>query len=288
MFPNNNDVKASPFKQAQIAWIVFLGFAPLVVVCSAFGQTGSYNWMQATSLYPGVKYAHYDAVAPNDPRTNQINCLRIDTTTPNLRFYTTPRYSPYVEDSQETKRQTTRNFVKTSQTTDRKVAVAVNANAFDMGENPTDLLGLAVSEGTQVSPGAGQSSFVVSKLGIPSIVSATDAGFNINNVQTAVSGWYGSVGLCLSNGTTYGYSGDALNPRTGIGVLPGQAVCVFPDDRWTSDRKQRGICERGGRVPRVLRFLRWDQRGRRWIDDDGVVEPRQERFGQERIAQRAV
>ena len=222
---------ANVLRRTKVTWIILCGFVSLITVCSAFGQTGSYGsrWIQAPSLYPGVKYAHYDAASPSDPRTNQINCLQIDTTTPGLKFYTNPRCSPYVADSKETVRCTTRNFVSTSQTTDKKIVAAINANFYYTSSSFADLRSLAVSDGIKVSAGEGLSSFVVSKQGVPSIVYAPPSYYNTSNVQTAVSGGIGSEGgICLSNGTISGGVGDSsLNPRTAVGISQDSRYVYF-------------------------------------------------------------
>ena len=213
--------------RAQTCQIGLLGALLLGLACSAFGQpSGTYNWTITTSLYPGVKYAHVDATSP---RTMQINALQINVTTPTLHFYTTPRCESWVENSTETQRQTTRNFVAASQTTDKKVVAAVNADLFDPylpynATSLTNLTGLDVSEGVEVSPGTGTSSFQVSKQGVPSIVAATSSGYNIANVQTVVSGF---TGPCLDGGTPVGVAGDTLNPRTGIGVSQDSRYVYF-------------------------------------------------------------
>ncbi|MCX7424980.1 MAG: phosphodiester glycosidase family protein [Planctomycetia bacterium] len=240
-------------KQAKAGWIGLLGLTLFTLACSAFGQTETYDWTLATSLYPGVKYAHYNATVPNgDPRTNQINCVQIDTTTPNLRFYAAPRYSLYVENLQETPRQTTRNFITTSQTTNQKVVAAINGNGYTVegAAGSADLTGFAVSEGVLVSPGGvssenpiTRSSFIVNKQGNVSIVPAVPYGYSISNVQTAVSGFI-TDGICLSNGTPIGAAGspewhDTLNPRTGIGISQDSRYVYF----MTIDGRQSGVSE---------------------------------------------
>ena len=213
--------------QTQIRQIGLWGALLLGFASSAFGQpSGTYNWTIATSFYPGLKYAHIDATSP---RTMQIDALQIDVTTPTLRFYTTPRCGSWVENSTETQRQTTRNFVAASQTTDKKVVAAINADLFDPylpydSTSLTNLQGLDVSDGVEVSPGVGTSSFQVSKLGVPSIVASTSSGYDIANVQTAVSGF---TGPCLNGGTPVGVAGDTLNPRTGIGVSQDSRYVYF-------------------------------------------------------------
>ena len=69
---------------------------------TAFGQTGSYDWGAASQLgsHAGIQRAY---VAVSSPRNMKINCLRIDTRTPGLRFYTTPQSG-----SMETMTQTSR------------------------------------------------------------------------------------------------------------------------------------------------------------------------------------
>ena len=163
----------------------------LSVASMVCAQSGTCDWSKAAKLgsYPGIKLAN---VAVTSPRKLTIHCLRIDTKTPGLKFYTTPRCSPWVPDESEVQRKTTRKFITESQATDKKIVAAINASFFTTWPAPFDaetlgcVGGLAVSEGQLVSPADGGVSFLVNKDGAVSIA-VTDSSTDISNIQTAVS-----------------------------------------------------------------------------------------------------
>jgi exopolysaccharide biosynthesis protein len=188
----------------------------LLLPCQTYGQVGTYDWSKAEELCPGIKRVE---VTVSSPRKMVINAVQIDTATPGLKFYTTPRCSPWAENSTETQRQKTRDFIREYQETEKKLVVAINADAWNpwipsewYQETNRNLLGLAVSEGTLVSGGSGTPSLIVGENGTVS-VATTSAGYDIRDIQTAVSGF----GFCLSEGSPLP-SGDDLHPRTGTGI----------------------------------------------------------------------
>jgi Phosphodiester glycosidase len=95
------------------------------------------------------------------------------------------------------------------------MVLAVNADAFSPWpapfdqSTPTDLQGLAISDGTVVSRGAGTPSLLELKSGILQIAASTPD-TDTKNLRLAVSGF----GLCLDNGQPL-VAGDDLHPRTG-------------------------------------------------------------------------
>ena len=138
-----------------------------------------FDWDTAPELgaYPGIKHA---SVAATSPRTMKINCLRIDTTTPGLRFYSTPRSG-----TMETTTQTTRQFIAGSRATSTPVVAAINAtpwtpfNSFEWNQSkPADLLGLAVSQGSLVSAGDGTPTFFTTTSGAGDIVKSCVSEFS--------------------------------------------------------------------------------------------------------------
>ena len=193
----------------------------LLAASTALAQSGLFDWSGVAELgsYPGIKYA---AVSVSSPRSINIDALQIDTTTPNLRFFSTSRSSSWTENVKETRRKTTRTFISESQTTETKVVAAINAGPWSPWppvapddwntEGPANMLGLAVSEGTLVSPGSGAPSVIVENGGTVSLAS-TGSGYDITNVQTAVTGF----SFVLSNGNPIG-GGSDVHPRTGIGL----------------------------------------------------------------------
>jgi len=172
-------------------------------------------------LSPGVRYTRETR---NDPRQMVVNCLQVDVKTPGLRFRTTARRDEWVEGKSETNRQTVRNFIRRSQTTDRKLVVAVNGDGFSPWpapvdrEDPTDLSGLAISDGVLVSRPTGSPSVVVRKSGKVTL-DTLKADDDFSEVETAVSGF----AFCLLKGEPI-KSGDDLHPRTGIGLSQDEHV----------------------------------------------------------------
>lgn len=207
-------------RRSQLGWFRILGGAFFVCSALVFGQTGTFDWTNVPFPYPGVQIAHYNATPPNDPRTMSINCVKIKTTTPNLRFAVTPRCAGWVLGVKEYVGQTTENFLIASRTTNEKVVVSMNANFY--GSTPPILCGLAVSKGVMVAAGNGWYSFLVSKAGVPSF-SVTNSATDLTDVFAAVTGYsFGGVnglGIVLSNGTPLlPATGYSLRPRTGIGI----------------------------------------------------------------------
>ncbi len=153
----------------------------------------------------------------------QINCIRIDTTEPGLKFYTTGRYEPYVVDVNETRRKKTRDFLKDSRNAGKPMVLAINATAwtpwppvfpdFEWTESKANLTGLAISDGTLVSPANGRPSLLVdshARLDMQKI-SAPD----VPDVRTAVTGI--SANWCLLDGAVVD-STSTTEPRTGYGL----------------------------------------------------------------------
>lgn len=205
--------------QSGIGLLGKISILALILASVVSAQTGSYDWSKASSLgsYAGIKLAN---VLVTTPRKMSIHCLQIDTKTPGLKFYTTPRCSSWEADKAEIQRKTTRKFITQSQATDKKVVVAINSNFFTPWPAPYDaetvgcVNGLAVSEGTLVSPADGGASFLVTKDGTCSIA-MTNAGFDISKIQTAVSGGGFFV---LENGKPVVLGDTSLHARTAVGI----------------------------------------------------------------------
>ncbi len=184
----------------QFRAVMLLTIAGLAVLM-AFGLVygdGNQDWAQAPDIFPGIKYVK---VSVDTPRKMDINCVRIDTQMPGLQFSTTPRADEWVENTTETRRQTTRNFLREARNAGRRMVVAINANAFSPWPAPwnqetlTDLRGLAVSDSVVVSPGSGTASLIIDYDGKASMATTT-ASTDTRNIRTAVSGF----GFCLTGG----------------------------------------------------------------------------------------
>ena len=186
------------------------------------------DWQSARELHPGIRLMQ---VSVSEPRRLQIHAVKIDLATPKLALYTTPRAEQWVENKTETMRQTTRDFLRSSQATERQIVFAANADSFSpwpapfRERTPTNLGGLAISEGVVVSPPGGTPSLLISKSGEASIQTTTGE-TPLNNIQTAISGF----ALCLSDGVVKP-SGNDLHPRTGLGLsADGKSLFVVAID----------------------------------------------------------
>jgi exopolysaccharide biosynthesis protein len=139
-----------------------------------------------TPLFQGIDHAiGSTTIDANNPRQHAVNALRIDLQNPTISFFTTPQSG-----TNETTTQTTRSFLE-----QHNLAVAVNANFWDVIVNPyvqeqVNLQGLAVSNGTVVSPA--QSGFGSSILTLTSgnvaAISTSTAGMSTAGIQNAVAG----------------------------------------------------------------------------------------------------
>ena len=196
---------------------ILVAAVSLVLTQTGFAQTGSYDWNTAAALgsYPGIKRA---LVTTSSPRTLRMHCLKIDTTTPGLRFYASPQSGAL-----ETTTQTTRQFITQSHTDGMQLVAAINANTwstFQSGDWNTskaaEVTGLAISEGSLVSPGHGTPAFLVGKTGAAWIAPNSFAGGeDPDDLQSAVEGAWHLYVLQAGN-TVAGDTGQ--QPRTGIGV----------------------------------------------------------------------
>lgn len=196
-----------------------LALALIVVVrtnrCPA--QSVEFEWEQTEEMLPGVRLISELATAP---RSMKLHCVRVDLRTPGLKLDTTGKSSEWTKNEVETIRQTTRDFIRSSRNSDRKIRLAINADAFSPWPapwnqpTPTNLQGLAICQGTVVSPANGTPSLLIDADNQASI-QITTAETSTAMISTAVSGF----SLCLSDGVAQP-SGADLHPRTGIGLSP--------------------------------------------------------------------
>lgn len=201
----------------KLLWLV-LGWTGLVAM-QAVAQEKPFDWSNAKELERGILFAQQTLTEPQKKMV--VNCLRIDSTTPGIKFHTTKRLAEWENGKTETRRQTVRKFVETARAEGIPIAVAINADAFSLKtaynhEDPCDLQGLAVSDGVVVSLPASTPSLIVAKDGKLRIDTlAADA--DLSNIEDAVSGF----GLCLDRGKVL-ESGPDLHPRTGFGLSADQ------------------------------------------------------------------
>lgn len=211
--------------EAAIAKRLFLAVVfCILTISAAFAQTSGYNWDDSKQLYPGIKYANVKVAVP---RILNVSCLQIDTYVKGLRFYTTPPHESWVNNESETIRKSTRDFIRESQNTDKKLVIAINADFFTPWpapwnqQLPANLVGLAVSEGRLVSPSNGNPSFVVYKNGNVRLT-ALQPDSDISNIANAVSG----SGFVLNKGLLIS-GGSDLHPRTAVGIDKGSRYVYF-------------------------------------------------------------
>jgi hypothetical protein len=144
---------------------------------------------------------------------------RIDLTAPGVGFTTTPPSGPL-----ETTSQTTSQFLQST-----GAEVAINANFFsDVAATPSpeDLIGLAVSSGTVVSPQSfgsddAAASLLITKTNAAAVSPAGATPIDLTTVFNAVSGnQIVTNGMDTSSITPTGAPHDpfGLDPRTGLGL----------------------------------------------------------------------
>jgi exopolysaccharide biosynthesis protein len=160
----------------------------------------------------------------SDADSNVVNTSvafieRIDLTAPGIGFTTTPQSGPL-----ETTSQTTSQFLQST-----GAEVAINANFFsNVAATPTpqDLIGLAVSNGTVVSPQAfgsddAAASLLITEANTAAISPAGSTPIDLSHVFNAVSGnQIVTDGVDTSATTPTGAPHDpfGLDPRTGVGL----------------------------------------------------------------------
>ncbi len=201
---------------AIVSRIVLLVLAALIAPLPMLqGQDGVYDWREGGELQPGIRFVR---IQTDRPRKLVVHGVRIDAWMPGLRLHTTARRGDWVEGKLETDRQTTRDFLRQSRSRGIRSVLALNADAFapwpaPFNEaTPTDLAGLAVSDGVVVSRGSGSPSLLKMKAG-PLRIEPTGPDANTTDIELAVSGF----ALCLDNGRPIP-SGADLHPRTGLGL----------------------------------------------------------------------
>lgn len=212
-------IRASlPPEASILTWTAVVLMASVQLLCAQDVNPSiepRYDWNHGQELQKGI---HFVRVEKTEPRRMVIHAARIDTSTPGLRLHTTPRRGEWVEGKTETDRQTTREFLRQSRSQGLNMVLAVNADAFSPWpapynqSTPTDLAGLAISDGVLVSRGSGSPSLMRSRSGKLQIARTT-SDTDISDIEFAVSGF----ALCLNHGRPV-MGEDVLHPRTGLGV----------------------------------------------------------------------
>lgn len=177
------------------------GLIWLLVTTSVYGQTESpREWFP---VCVGMDYARVTAEAP---RPLRFHFLRIDLKAPGISFLSTPK----APDSRaHTVGMLTSTFLRTYD-----LQAAINAAPFgpiykDEGK-PVSIVGLTISEGTQVSPPTNLPVLALTRQNEASIL---EPPFKLDGIYTAVAGF----SVVLRDGVVVGKK-DALHPRTAAGV----------------------------------------------------------------------
>lgn len=202
----------------------------IAVVCllqtAGVAQTGRFDWSAAPGFDPGIRYAH---LTLTDPRNMDLHAMQIDTREPHIQFYTTPPHAEWIGNLHETRRATTRDFLREARAAGLNMIVAINADAFEPWPAPyaqrtlTNLRGLAVSAGMMVSPPSDSPSFLVYEDGRTAIVASVAS---LDRIRLAISGF----AIVLEDGVPSG-GDERIAPRTGIGVsADARFVCFLAID----------------------------------------------------------
>jgi hypothetical protein len=211
----------------------------LVLACdAAHAAKVTGDW---TPIFQGVDSlsayetdVHY--AGESGTRRLAVNAVRIDLKAPGLSFYSTPDNGAA---PMETRSETTGSFLES-----HGLQVAINANFFSPCCSTTpenkDLSGLAISQGTVVSPAeAGRTSLALTQAN-QAVIAAFGPGSDVSSFYTAVTG-----GDRLLNGGAIGVSAvppDAFsdkNPRTAVGLSADKSSLLLV----TIDGRQPGYSD---------------------------------------------
>ena len=190
------------------------GLALLASMATTTSVEAAISLKPWTPLFQGVEFAIGEADAA-EPRLQKVFVVRVDLRAPGIELFSTPANG---KATTETTSGTTSEFLAHYQ-----LQVAINANFYNPCCTPgdKDLLGLAISRGTAVSPpvatGTGAAVLVVTRDNHATITK-TSAGFATQNYWTAVAG----SEIVLSNGVKPALADSEFNktphPRTALGL----------------------------------------------------------------------
>ena len=194
-------------KMNSLGWV--LGFALVITVARA--ATKVEPW---APIFQGVEFARGETDA-TEPRLQKVFAVRVDLRAPGVELFETPDNG---DTPLETTSETTGEFLA-----HYKLQVAINANFYAPCCTPgdKDLVGLAVSRGTVVSPpvekGTGSAVLVITRDNHAAITK-TGADFSTANVWTAVAG----SEIVLVGGAKPALAdvefNKAMHPRTAVGI----------------------------------------------------------------------
>lgn len=178
-------------------------------------------------MFKGVDFATGASTGRGSGFTNDmvVYALRVDLSDPDVRLFSSPRITNYVQGTRETAGYTVRDFLVTN-----RLQVAINAAQFSPSSyylpagTPMNPAGLSICQGVLVSPQDGiadAASIMFTSNNIPTIVPTNWPPVSTAGVFTAVTGPY----PLLLNGVNLGYRylppGSFIhedNPRTALGI----------------------------------------------------------------------
>lgn len=176
--------------------------------------------------FPGVSYVRWEKPAP-DPQVAHLVTIALDT--PGLRFTTTPSNGP--DAPRETWCETTSAFV---QKTGAQIGINGNYFIYDK-ENHTELLGLAVADGTVVSPwDKGLSIFAlnITSDNRASFVERPEngAGTTETKPEATLYNAISSHPMVIRDGAIVVDKGGERHPRTGVGLTSDNKLILLVVD----------------------------------------------------------
>lgn len=204
----SNHSQAEDYSVLATAWTIKFGGSS-TQDAAAVAAIAPQTW---TPLFAGIDFRKAEG---SDP-LQKVCVMRIDTRQEGLLFYTNGRYKDFKENERETERTTTVDFL-----TENDLNVAVNANFYSpfnaetrTTRGPSNVIGLAVSEGALVSPSeASFPAFTVSSNGVAAI-SVIGPDQPLEGVRTAVAGNM----IVLKEGKVVEQSDKSVHPRTAVGI----------------------------------------------------------------------
>lgn len=172
-------------------------------------------------LYDGIDFMRCESTSP----IQKVCVLRIDTENKDLEFYTTGRHSDYKDTESETLRETAVDFLR-----ENDMLAAVNANFYSpfnattrTTRGPSNVIGLAISDGVLVSaPDGTSSSFIVNSNGVKSIREIHDED-PLDGIRTAVAG----RPIILKDGEIVKQNDESVHPRTAVGISKDNRYVYF-------------------------------------------------------------
>lgn len=196
-------------------WMLVLALLPAVTGQAAQITVGAWS-----PIFQGIDLASGQQTAQVAGEVNhRVLCLRVDLSDPGVQLFTTPKCTNC--GGYDTLAQNTSHFVE-----QYKTQVAVNGAFYSssFGPNdvplgtPEDVLGLAISEGTVVSPGGATTHaatflFTEDKLAIHVLTNAPAT--NTAGIYTAVSG---NQNLLVDGVNVQVPIPNDLDPRTALGL----------------------------------------------------------------------